>query len=222
MHPVCISRNEKTTPIWINKYMAKNNIGENHTGKKYGILTVLEKLDKTAYNGKSRVYLCKCECGNFKEVPTACFSSVKSCGCLFEAQKKKMGDVAKISAIKRTLPNKQSTINSIITVYKRSASKRGYEYNLTDDQFKSLIFKDCYYCGCSPNQLKSNSNREDSKLMTNGIDRLDNTIGYTQENCVTCCKVCNRAKDTMELGVFLDWVSRVYLFQGRNETNALS
>lgn len=201
--------------------MAKNNIGKIHVGKRYGILTVLEKLDKTAYNGKSRVYLCKCECGNFKEVPTACFSSTKSCGCLFEAQKKKIGEISKISAIKRTLPNKQSTINAIIAAYKRSASKRGYEYNLTDEQFNSLIFKDCYYCGCSPNQLKSNCNRENSKLVTNGVDRLDNTVGYTLENCVACCKVCNRAKDIMGVDDFLDWVSRVYLFQGLNETSAL-
>lgn len=202
--------------------MAKNNRGKNHIGEKYGILTVLEKLDKTAYNGKSRVYLCKCDCGNFKEVPTACLSSTKSCGCLFELQKKKISDIGKNSAVKRTLPNKQSTINTMISAYKRSANKRGYEYNLTDEQFKSLIFKKCHYCGTPPNQLKSNNKRENSKLLANGIDRIDNNIGYIFKNCVPCCKTCNRSKDIMSNTEFMNWILKVYWEQQGQFANALN
>lgn len=44
----------------------------------------------------------------------------------------------------------------------------------------------------------------------NGIDRLNNDEGYTVENTVTCCSVCNRAKHTMGFEAFRAWIARVY------------
>jgi hypothetical protein len=40
----------------------------------------------------------------------------------------------------------------------------------------------CYYC-------KSQKENE-----VNGIDRVDNSKGYTKDNCVSCCQFCNRMK----------------------------
>lgn len=51
-------------------------------GKKYGKLTVIKKLDKKEFT--CPVYLCQCDCGNFKEVNINKLHTghTKSCGCL--------------------------------------------------------------------------------------------------------------------------------------------
>ncbi|MGJ4945153.1 HNH endonuclease signature motif containing protein [Bradyrhizobium sp. HKCCYLS1011] len=49
-----------------------------------------------------------------------------------------------------------------------------------------------------------------SQYVCNGIDRKDNGQGYTIENCVPCCSVCNHAKHTMGYEQFIMWISRAY------------
>ena len=53
------------------------------TGQKYGLLTAIKKLDKKNIHN-SYYWLCKCECGNLKEVPRSYLvdGTAKSCGCL--------------------------------------------------------------------------------------------------------------------------------------------
>jgi len=47
-------------------------------------------------------------------------------------------------------------------------------------------------------------------LIYNGIDRVDNAIGYLTDNCVACCKVCNRAKLQMSKNEFFDHIKKIY------------
>ena len=51
-------------------------------GKKFGKLTVIKNTGKSNQSGM--IWLCKCDCGNFKEVPTCGLTSghTQSCGCL--------------------------------------------------------------------------------------------------------------------------------------------
>ena len=51
----------------------------------------------------------------------------------------------------------------------------------------------------------------------NGIDRLDNSVGYTKENCVPCYKMCNYAKNKFTMEEFLIWINRVYHYQTRED-----
>lgn len=37
----------------------------------------------------------------------------------------------------------------------------------------------------------------------NGVDRVDNTKGYTLENCVTCCAEANYAKRALSYADFI-------------------
>ena len=55
---------------------------ENEIGKRYGFLTVIKKIDRREH--ETSVYLCKCDCGNFKEVNINKLHTghTKSCGCL--------------------------------------------------------------------------------------------------------------------------------------------
>lgn len=50
----------------------------------------------------------------------------------------------------------------------------------------------------------------------NGVDRKDNSIGYTIDNCVTACKLCNYAKKAMSYDNFIDWLDRITKFRTRN------
>lgn len=58
---------------------------EDLTGKRFGRLLVIERLDNRIISKKSRVfYLCKCDCGIFKvkSADTLRSGDVRSCGCL--------------------------------------------------------------------------------------------------------------------------------------------
>jgi 5-methylcytosine-specific restriction endonuclease McrA len=96
--------------------------------------------------------------------------------------------------------------------YQYSAKKRGYEFALTEEQFKELTQQNCFYCGIEPKRLKyKNGNHcfKRSKYIYNGIDRRDNSKGYIVENCVACCRVCNIAKSQMTVDEFILWIQRL-------------
>jgi hypothetical protein len=44
----------------------------------------------------------------------------------------------------------------------------------------------------------------------NGLDRVNNSKGYTRTNVVPCCIICNNAKRTLSLSEFLEWIGQVY------------
>jgi hypothetical protein len=67
--------------------------------------------------------------------------------------------------------------------YKVSASARGYVFDLTFEQFMTFWQKPCHYSGHA--------------ILTIGLDRVDNTKGYTITNVVPCCTTCNKAKQAM-------------------------
>lgn len=107
--------------------------------------------------------------------------------------------------------------NYFFTSYKRNADTRNHSFDLTFDEFNSLIVQDCYYCGQSP-ELKDNGylgvrkNKSQPNIYANGIDRIDSTIGYTKENCVPCCSKCNLMKNVFSKKEFLDQVQQIYHF----------
>lgn len=55
-------------------------------GDRYGMLTILAELPQEGYQ---RYFLCKCDCGNFKNIALASLrkkNSTKSCGCFAKTQ----------------------------------------------------------------------------------------------------------------------------------------
>jgi uncharacterized protein with PIN domain len=73
-------------------------------------------------------------------------------------------------------------------MYKYKAAERNIEFNLTSEEFNSFWQQPCNYC-----------NRE---IDTIGIDRVNNTVGYVMDNCVSCCSVCNKMKLDTPLDVW--------------------
>ena len=161
----------------------------NLINRSFGKLKVTKKLGKKNDN---RLWNCLCECGNNVSVKTSSLLSrkTKSCGCI------------------RKLPNGEANLNLIIKKYKESATKRGIEYSLSKEEIKKIITQNCYYCGSEPsNQIKYK--KFNGTFLSNGIDRKDNSIGYTSKNSVPCCFVCNRAKSTMSYKDFILLVKKI-------------
>ena len=79
--------------------------------------------------------------------------------------------------------------------YRSNANTREHYFDLTFEQFMIFWQKPCSHCG--------------SSIETIGLDRIDNSIGYTLSNIKSCCCVCNRAKYNMTEKEFLEWAERV-------------
>lgn len=170
-------------------------------GQRFGRLAVLEfdHKEKHGYWWK-----CVCDCGNFKVIRGMNLKTgaTQSCGCYHKQRcsesASKGGDIA--------------SFNSLYLRYKLGAKNRELIFSLDKTFFREITGKPCYYCGCVPAQeLKTVSlNRN---YIYNGVDRLDNKLGYVEDNIVPCCGICNHAKKTMSRQEFLDWVERVHNHQ---------
>jgi hypothetical protein len=179
-------------------------------GDVYNGVEVLYRLDNNKHY--STMWRCRCTCGNEFTVKATNLTRgiTRSCGCL----RKKVA-LAKLSK-RKTLPGARG-FKIVQRSYTFSAGYRGLEFSLTDVQFRELLAGNCHYCGVEPLQVSRDNNKkiseaakENSAFVYNGIDRVDNAKGYTAENCVTCCKCCNKAKLSMSQDEFLSWIKRVY------------
>lgn len=182
-----------------------------YTGQRVGILTVLYDTGKTKYSRPSKVWLCKCDCGTLKEYSSVELTgTVRSCGCLKQKYMDNFGDRNKGKTPTTALEIGESTKRSLLGHYKITARKRNIPFELSEDEFRKLIFMDCHYCGSPPSQVMKDRHRPEGSIRYNGIDRQDNSIGYVEHNCVSCCKTCNRAKDVMDVHEFREWVEKLH------------
>jgi len=167
---------------------------KNLDGKKFGRLTAIKRDTKK----KGTYWICKCGCGKEKSINASSLveGNTKSCGCLAKE-------------ICRTTKNGRPTeLNGIHRQYKMDAKKRGYVFDLTLDDVEQLIKNNCFYCGIPPYRTYK-SHRTSEDYLYNGIDRINNDVGYVKNNCVTSCKPCNRAKDIMSYVEFVNWIKRI-------------
>lgn len=97
----------------------------------------------------------------------------------------------------------------IIANIRHDAIKAGYVWLLSDIFVYKLITGDCVYCG-------SESKWPNAR---NGIDRVNSSIDYVPDNCVSCCKFCNRAKSNRSMEEFLNWAIKLSSNIKKNEGN---
>lgn len=62
--------------------------------------------------------------------------------------------------------------------YRNRDAKAGRATDITYEYVLSSLLSKCNYCGHP----------------SDGLDRLDNSIGHTMDNCVPCCNDCNVAR----------------------------
>lgn len=103
----------------------------------------------------------------------------------------------------------------VVRSYKIGAGQRGIDFLLSESQIKVLTKSDCYYCGAPPSQeafcvkQRTKEAHQRSKYIYNGIDRIDNAKPYVKENCVPCCRICNRAKGNLPAEKFISYLNQL-------------
>ncbi len=91
--------------------------------------------------------------------------------------------------------------NQVKTACKKVCKNKNVKLELDAlKAYETYIIGICNYCGLKPQFPHTR----------NGIDRIDSSKGYTEDNCVACCVFCNRAKNDYTLGEFKEWIIRVY------------
>lgn len=88
--------------------------------------------------------------------------------------------------------------------YAWGAKKRSQEFLLSFEEYSKISSSACVYCG-------DQSGR-------NGIDRKNNSLGYTVKNSVSCCSKCNLMKRDYTEKEFLDHIIAVFEYQFRFRT----
>jgi hypothetical protein len=87
--------------------------------------------------------------------------------------------------------HQRDPVQLLLYTYTSAASKRGLCFELTREQFEKLVTQPCFYCEHAPSPRKV---RRAVVFACNGVDRVDNTLGYVMSNCVSACSTCNRMK----------------------------
>lgn len=165
-----------------------------------------------SHTDKKRSYwVCRCICGNTKTVQSDCLtkSNVRSCGCLkLESSIINGKKLSKIYAGCNKKSFGEASFNVLFQKYKFDARKRDFCFDLSKEYFFSLVQRNCFYCNIMPYQ-KMGSKQLYGYFIYNGIDRLDNKTGYTLENCVACCGVCNKMKRVFSYDDFISKMKKI-------------
>lgn len=142
------------------------------TGKKFGKLEVISLADT---NTRKTYWVCKCECGNLKNVRSDSLicGAIQSCGCL-----KKKQDLI-------NLTSNHSHKQSKTRLYQTWQGMKARCYNKHNSRYHRYGGKGITVCDEWKNDFISfcnwaNENGYSNKLT---IDRIDNNKNYSPENC---------------------------------------
>lgn len=183
-------------------------------GHRFGRLVAQAIVGKTR-RGESR-WRCQCDCGREVVVKVTRLretgrARAQSCGCLaLERSSARARVDFAANALRSRLPLGEASLRAVLAGYRRVAKVRNQPFELSDKVFRELILKDCFYCGAPPSNTYL-GRRMYGACIYNGIDRVDNQLGYIEGNVVPCCGPCNRGKSTLSLAEFYAWIERVYL-----------
>ena len=179
---------------------------EKYVGVKNGVLECIDVIKspvKRAKWGSRTVAICRCSvCGSITEVrperlinkgkyiPQSCSNCVEDLMRQRTTERYQKEYHCEGEEYKKKIHD-ASRLQSI----RSNAKGRNLNFNLTEEQAISILHQDCYYCG---------------QPHADGIDRLDSNIGYTEENCVPCCGVCNIMKNKFTTDTFFNHIELIY------------
>lgn len=177
----------KDLPTWSPKVMP------DLTGQKFSELVVIEKVRKVARYGQR--WLCRCTCGNLREVPTAWLTrgSVVSCGCTRARYRQAHHNWTGFGDIDG---KHWSNI-------KTNAKKRGVKVTISlEDVWKLFLEQDgC----CALTGVKIAFGKE----TTASLDRKDPSIGYHAGNVQWVHKTVNRIKQNLQEEDLFAWILKI-------------
>lgn len=98
--------------------------------------------------------------------------------------------------------NKKNSKQLQYTVYSRTARDKRLDFDLSFSDFNNIVSEPCYYCDII----------QDKGF--NGIDRKDSNIGYTLDNCVSSCTMCNFMKGSYGVDYFYHKIEHILTYNG--------
>jgi hypothetical protein len=113
------------------------------------------------------------------------------------------------------LPNRDGARRRLLRQYVVNAKIRKIQFALSYESFTQLTAEPCFWCGDPPSQIvrirwKSNGTyKEQPPWFYSGLDRIDNTYGYIEGNCVPCCKTCNAMRSAMSPEDFMKQIRKI-------------
>lgn len=181
-------------------------------GLKFNFLTAIKRIeDQNRDKRKSYYWLWRCDCGREKKFArtdvTRKTHPIQTCG--------ECNLVPRGKGSPRRLATGELNFNRLFCVYKISARNRDLEFSLNRDDFRKLTKANCVYCGIAPSSVKDEKPHGQSfgPYIYNGIDRVDSSKGYTNENCVPACTKCNYMKTTMSRSDFIAQCKKIITYQ---------
>ncbi len=188
----------------------KNKPAQNLIGKTFGRLTVTEFMGFKVFwkDRRESYWKVKCVCGQEKILRIGCLKRTKSCGCLLDEFRKNI--LPEKTAQRNTKPLGEAAKHCCYKGYVNRSQNKKIDFEFTKEEFLELTQKQCYYCGRLPRTtIKTNigKRKRNGSFTYNGLDRIDSSKGYTKNNTVTCCEICNKAKRDMSQELFLEWIN---------------
>ena len=159
---------------------------------------------------KDIIWELRCDCGNTcyarPNQVTRFGKGKKSCGCTTAA------DLSKAGQRNRRFTPRESTARLVWCQTYKDAKW---------ETFLTLSQHDCHYCGRPPQLTRnkaystgkkpvSDYQRENGSFTYNGLDRIDSSIGHTDDNVIPCCSTCNSMKGAMGYQEFKAHIRQVY------------
>jgi hypothetical protein len=178
----------------------------------YPLRATYNELTVIGYERQPKGYwhvICRCSCGTVKSIKHPRMMrahKIKSCGCL----NRKMASARRLGKPPtHALPTGLAANRLKWRSYKLNAARASHVFGLSFEQFHTLTVQPCCYCGAPPTMCWQ-AGRYNGACASHGLDRTDNSKGYTLDNVVPCCKICNRAKSNLTVDEFAAWLERVY------------
>jgi hypothetical protein len=185
---------------------------KDRAGQRYGLLVAEKYIGRGSSNGAR--WLVRCDCGRTLEMNASNLERSKSCGCRVPAI---AAEVCRGNFAQRWAANRhrrgEAAARSLYAAYRNRTRNKRLGFSISFQEFSELTARPCHYCGDPPSNkwARSNRNRLNGDYVYNGIDRVDNALGYIRGNVVPCCRQCNSAKNTLALARFDQWIQKVNL-----------
>ena len=157
---------------------------KNLLGLRFGKL-IVKNISLTEKQGKP-AWDCLCDCGKTMVATSHELTAGKITSCRCNQYKR--------------LPKGEASLNQLINSYKTGAKKRHLSFSLSRQEFRLIVTGACFYCGKFPDKFHG-TDAYNGKFNYTGIDRVDNSRGYTLDNCVPCCESCNHRKGGITIGM---------------------
>lgn len=156
----------KSCGCWKKEY-SHNMVAKNLVGQRFGKLKVIKLA---SIKKQQQIWLCKCDCGNFTEVPTVYLThgDTKSCGCWKKERMMKHGySATKLYSVYQSI--KQRCLNPKAQEYERYG---GRGISICESWRNDFLAFRAW--------ALSNGYKENEGLT---IDRINNDGDYSPDNC---------------------------------------